>query len=75
VGYCHPVPLEIPEGITVTVTKPTAITVAGADKQVVGEFAARIRKCRPPEPYKGKGIRYAGEKIIRKVGKAFGSAT
>ena len=75
IGFCHPVPFDVPEGVTVTVPKPTIIDIAGPDKQQVGEFAARIRKVRPPEPYKGKGIRYSGEKIIRKVGKAFGSAT
>jgi len=73
IGFCHPVTMEIPEGLTVEVPKPTQIVVSGPDKQVVGEFAAQVRKIRPPEPYKGKGIRYAGEKIVRKAGKAFGS--
>ena len=75
IGYSHPVVLPIPEGLTIQTPKPTAIMVSGPDKQLVGEFAARIRRVRPPEPYKGKGIRYAGEKIIRKAGKTFGSAT
>lgn len=75
IGFSHPVRLRIPDGLTVQTPKPTAILIAGVDKQSVGEFAARIRRVRPPEPYKGKGIRYAGEKIIRKAGKTFGSAT
>ncbi len=69
-GYSHPVIIDAPEGITFTVEKPTALTVSGIDKQVVGEVAANIRKLRKPEPYKGKGVRYAGEHIRRKVGKA-----
>lgn len=72
-GFCHPVPLMIPTGITIETPKPTTVIVKGADKQLVGEFSAAIRKVRPPEPYKGKGIRYADERIIRKAGKAFGS--
>jgi large subunit ribosomal protein L6 len=67
------VPLEIPAGLTVETPKPTTVVVKGADKQLVGEFSAQIRKTRPPEPYKGKGIRYSDERIIRKAGKAFGS--
>lgn len=74
IGFCHPVTIEIPLGLTIETPKPTAIAIKGADKQVVGEFAATVRKVRPPEPYKGKGIRYSDEKIIRKAGKAFGSA-
>jgi large subunit ribosomal protein L6 len=74
IGFCHPVSLPIPASITVETPKPTNVIVKGPDKQVVGEFAAQIRKVRPPEPYKGKGIRYAGERIIRKAGKAFGAA-
>lgn len=78
-GFSHPAVLEIPAGLTVEVTTPQArgdtdparFAVSGADKQQVGEFAARARKIRPPEPYKGKGVRYAGEHIRRKVGKAF----
>jgi large subunit ribosomal protein L6 len=69
-GYSHPIPYQAPEGITFTVEGPTKITVAGIDKQQVGEVAANIRKLRKPEPYKGKGVRYAGERIRRKVGKA-----
>jgi large subunit ribosomal protein L6 len=68
-GYSHPVKVEAPEGIEFEVPMPTQVIVRGIDKQVVGEIAARIRKARPPEPYKGKGIRYAGEQVSRKVGK------
>jgi len=69
-GFSHPVPFSAPEGVTFTVESPTKLTVAGIDKQVVGEVAANIRKIRKPEPYKGKGVRYAGEQVRRKVGKA-----
>jgi large subunit ribosomal protein L6 len=69
-GFSHPVAVEAPEGVTFEVPAPTRITVRGSDKQVVGEVAARIRKLRPPEPYKGKGVRYAGEIVKRKAGKA-----
>jgi large subunit ribosomal protein L6 len=68
-GYSHPVSIEAPEGIEFEVPQPTEIVVRGIDKQLVGETAARIRKSRPPEPYKGKGVRYAGEHVARKVGK------
>lgn len=68
-GYSHPVNMELPKGITVTVPTPTEIHVFGCDKQVVGEFAAEIRKVRGPEPYKGKGVHYRGEYIRRKEGK------
>ncbi len=68
VGYSHPVELELPEGLSAAVEK-NVITISGIDKEVVGQFAANIRKVRPPEPYKGKGIRYQGEYIIRKQGK------
>lgn len=68
-GYSHPVEVEEPAGITIEVPSPEKIIVKGANKQVVGEVAAKIRAKRPPEPYKGKGIRYAGENIIRKEGK------
>jgi large subunit ribosomal protein L6 len=68
-GYSHPVPIKAPEGIEFEVPQPTRIIVKGNDKQVVGEIAAIIRKQRPPEPYKGKGIRYQGEYVARKVGK------
>ncbi|MBA2420034.1 MAG: 50S ribosomal protein L6 [Thermoleophilaceae bacterium] len=69
VGYSHPVIVEVPAGIEFEVPQPTQIIVRGISKQLVGETAARIRKTRPPEPYKGKGIRYAGEHVLRKVGK------
>ena len=69
-GSSHPVIIDAPEGVTFVVEKPTAFSVQGIDKQVVGEVAANIRKLRKPEPYKGKGVRYAGERIRRKVGKA-----
>jgi large subunit ribosomal protein L6 len=68
-GYSHPVSIPAPEGIEFEVPQPTEVIVRGIDKQLVGEIAARIRKQRPPEPYKGKGIRYAGEHVRRKVGK------
>ncbi|MEV4541838.1 50S ribosomal protein L6 [Micromonospora echinaurantiaca] len=69
-GFSHPVLVPAPEGITFTVEKPTLFHVAGIDKQQVGEVAANIRKIRPPEPYKGKGVKYQGEVIRRKAGKA-----
>jgi large subunit ribosomal protein L6 len=69
-GYSHPITVEAPDGITFTVESPTKFAVQGIDKQKVGEVAANIRKLRRPEPYKGKGIRYAGEQVRRKVGKA-----
>ncbi len=69
VGYSHPVRMVPPDGIAYTLETPTRISVTGIDKQVVGEEAARIRRTRPPEPYKGKGIRYAGEVVRRKAGK------
>ena len=69
VGYSHPVVLPAPQGVEFEVPAPTQVVVRGASKQVVGETAARIRKVRPPEPYKGKGIRYLGEQVQRKVGK------
>ena len=68
-GYSHDVIYAIPEGITITAPKPTEIVVAGIDKQKVGQVAAEIRAFRPPEPYKGKGVKYAGEFIFRKEGK------
>ncbi len=82
VGKSHPEVFEVPDGVTVEVQTPQArgdseparFTIKGADKQAVGELAARVRKCRPPEPYKGKGVRYAGEHIRRKAGKAFAGA-
>jgi large subunit ribosomal protein L6 len=69
-GYSHSITFNAPEGITFTVEGPTKLGVQGIDKQLVGEVAANIRKLRKPEPYKGKGVRYAGEQIRRKVGKA-----
>jgi large subunit ribosomal protein L6 len=73
VGYANQVILEAPAGVSVVVPDPTHITISGADKQAVGQFAAVVRKVRPPEPYKGKGIRYEGEVVRRKAGKAFGA--
>ncbi|KAE9457801.1 hypothetical protein C3L33_10296, partial [Rhododendron williamsianum] len=69
-GFSHPVNMEIPEGIQVKVEENTRITVSGYDKSAVGQFAASVRKWRPPEPYKGKGVKYADEIIRRKEGKA-----
>ncbi|HEV7468866.1 50S ribosomal protein L6 [Pseudonocardia sp.] len=68
-GFSHPVVIEAPEGITFTVESPTRFSVSGIDKQLVGEISANIRKLRKPDPYKGKGVRYSGETIRRKVGK------
>jgi large subunit ribosomal protein L6 len=68
-GYSHPVEIDAPEGIDFEVPAPTQVVVRGISKQVVGEVAANVRKQRPPEPYKGKGIRYQGEYVARKVGK------
>jgi large subunit ribosomal protein L6 len=73
VGYANQIVLTTPQGVTVTVPDPTHITISGPDKQAVGQFAAEVRKVRPPEPYKGKGIRYEGEFVRRKAGKAFTS--
>ena len=69
-GYTHSITFNAPDGITFTVEGPTRLGVQGIDKQLVGETAAKIRKLRKPEPYKGKGVRYAGEQVRRKVGKA-----
>ena len=69
-GFSHPVPVKAPEGITFTVESATKFAVQGIDKQLVGEVAANIRKLRRPDPYKGKGVRYAGEIVRKKVGKA-----
>ena len=68
-GYSHPVPIEAPEGITFAVESPTKISISGIDKQKVGQIAANIRRLRKSDPYKGKGIRYEGEQVRRKVGK------
>jgi large subunit ribosomal protein L6 len=72
VGYSHPVLIEAPEGISFEVPQPTRVVVNGIDKVLVGQIAANIRKVRPPEPYKGKGIRYEDERVRRKAGKAAG---
>jgi large subunit ribosomal protein L6 len=69
-GYSHPVNVKAPEGITFEVPAPTQVVVSGIDKEVVGQVAANIRSIRKPEPYKGKGVRYQGERILRKAGKA-----
>ena len=69
-GFSHPVVVEAPDGITFEVPVPTRIVVKGIDKERVGQVAADIRKIRKPEPYKGKGVRYAGERVVRKAGKA-----
>jgi large subunit ribosomal protein L6 len=69
-GFSHPVPVDAPDGITFEVPVPTRIIVKGIDKEQVGQVAANIRKIRKPEPYKGKGVRYAGERVLRKAGKA-----
>ena len=71
-GYSHPVEMEAPEGVEIAVPAPNQIVITGADKQVVGQFAAVVREKRPPEPYKGKGIKYTTETIRRKEGKAGG---
>lgn len=71
IGFSHPVEIEVPEGLVVECPDPTHITVTGIDKQRVGQLAAEIRRVRKPEPYKGKGIRYEGEVVRRKAGKAF----
>jgi large subunit ribosomal protein L6 len=71
-GYSHPIEYRAPQGITLTAPVPTQIVVEGANKEVVGQVAAEIRSLRPPEPYKGKGVKYAGEQIRRKAGKAGG---
>jgi large subunit ribosomal protein L6 len=70
-GFSHPVWFDVPKGVEVATPSPTLIVVKGIDKQAVGEFAARVRRTRPPEPYKGKGVRYVGEHIIQKAGKSF----
>jgi large subunit ribosomal protein L6 len=71
-GFSHPVEVRAPEGIKLTAPNPTTVVIDGADKEVVGQIAAEIRSLRPPEPYKGKGIKYQGETIRRKAGKAGG---
>ncbi len=71
VGFSHPVYVDIPAGLKVECPSLVQVIVTGCDKQLVGEFAARVRRVRPPEPYKGKGVRYLGEQIIQKAGKSF----
>lgn len=71
VGFVEPYKVPIPKGLTVTTPTPTSVVIQGIDKQLVGEFAAEVRRVRPPEPYQGKGIRYEGEIVRRKAGKAF----
>ncbi len=73
-GFSHPVKIDVPEGLKVSAQGNTNLTIEGIDKQLVGQFAADIRSIRPPEPYKGKGVRYAGEHVRRKVGKAGATA-
>jgi len=73
VGFANPITLTPPDGVAVALTDPTHIVVTGADKQKVGQFAAEIRAARPPEPYKGKGVRYENEQVRRKEGKSFAS--
>ena len=75
VGYANAVTMDPPEGVTVELADPTTIIVRGPDKQKVGQFAAEVRHVRPPEPYKGKGIRYENEQVRRKEGKSFTSGT
>ncbi|MCP4039371.1 MAG: 50S ribosomal protein L6, partial [bacterium] len=73
-GFSHPVEVDVPDGLSVSVDGTTNLKIEGIDKQLVGQFAANIRSIRPPEPYKGKGIRYAGEHVRRKVGKTGATA-
>ena len=71
IGYCNPVVLEIPKGVSAECPQPTLVILKSHDKQLLGQFAAEIRQNRPPEPYKGKGIRYVGEVVVQKAGKSF----
>jgi large subunit ribosomal protein L6 len=73
-GYSHPIEFDVPEGVAITVEKQTHLIVSGADKQLVGHVSAMIRSLRPPDPYKNKGVRYTGEKLKKKVGKAAAAA-
>lgn len=73
-GYSHPIDFALPEGVSVAVEKQTHLVVSGADKQQVGQVAAKMRALRPPDPYKNKGVRYTGERLKKKVGKAVGAA-
>jgi large subunit ribosomal protein L6 len=71
IGFSHPVVFEVPAGLAVECPQPTLVVIRGADKQAVGQFAAEVRRVRPPEPYKGKGVRYVGEAVVQKAGKTF----
>jgi len=71
VGFSNPILVDVPKGLTVTAPSATLVVVQGIDKQLVGHFAATVRRIRPPEPYKGKGVRYSGERVIQKAGKSF----
>jgi large subunit ribosomal protein L6 len=73
IGFCHPVNVDLPETVTAQAPNPTTLILTGPDKQALGQAAASIRKLRPPEPYKGKGIHYSGEYVRRKAGKSFGA--
>ncbi len=73
IGFCHPVFMDMPEGVTIEAPSATRLVISGPDKQAVGQVAANIRRIRPPEPYKGKGIKYNDEVIVRKAGKAVGA--
>ena len=73
-GYSHPIDFALPEGVSVAVEKQTHLTVSGSDRQQVGQVAAKMRALRPPDPYKNKGVRYTGEKLKKKAGKAVGAA-
>lgn len=73
-GYSHPIEFEVPEGVAITVEKQTHLVVSGTDKQLVGHVCAKIRSLRPPDPYKNKGVRYTGERLKKKVGKAAAAA-
>jgi large subunit ribosomal protein L6 len=73
-GYSHPIDFALPEGVSVTVEKQTHLVISGADRQQVGQVAAKMRALRPPDPYKNKGVRYTGEKLKKKAGKAVGAA-
>jgi large subunit ribosomal protein L6 len=73
-GYSHPIEFQVPDGVAITVEKQTHLVVSGADKQLVGHVAAKIRGLRPPDPYKNKGVRYTGERLKKKVGKAAAAA-
>ena len=68
-GYSHPVEMDVPQGLSLNVENNTSVTITGADKQLLGQFAAEVRAKRPPEPFKGKGVKYADEYIVRKEGK------